>query len=228
VTARARLWLGLAWLATLTLVVPSPSSTAHAQLPAKLATRSVQVAWQAGAPAITYSAKDFADAAVLRKLQNGLPQTFVVKLFAFRDRGQEPIAASALSCRVIYDLWEGVYRIERQTDTSDRTLSAKSVDGVLQQCLQGQAQRFADTAAFTKQRGARVYFAFLIELNPLSKDTVQRIRRWLSRPGTNPLDGNAFFGSFVSIFVNRKLGAAEKSLAFRSDWYVVPDGSAPP
>ena len=62
----------------------------------------------------------------------------------------------------------------------------------------------------------------IVELNPMSQDTVQRIRRWLAQPNGNQLDGNAFFGSFVSIFVTRKMGNAEKTLTFRSELFSVP------
>jgi hypothetical protein len=71
-------------------------------------------------------------------------------------------------------------------------------------------------------RGSQIYFAVVTELNPLSPDAVQRIRRWLARPTGSELNGNAFFGSFVSIFVGRKLGEADKLLSFRSNAHLVP------
>jgi hypothetical protein len=189
----------------------------RADVPPRHVTASFQ-----GQPMITYSARDFADAAVQKKLQSGLPQTLVTRLYAYREKGKDPIAVSVLSCRIVYDLWEGVYRIARQTERVDKTLVAKSIEGVMQQCLDAKAFPLGDTKTFERDRGKRVYFAVLVELNPLSQDTVQRIRRWLARPGGSQLEGNAFFGSFVSIFVGRKLGAAEKSLSFRSELLPVP------
>jgi hypothetical protein len=56
----------------------------------------------------------------------------------------------------------------------------------------------------------------------MSRDAVQRIRRWLARPAGNELNGSAFFGTFVSIFVGRKLGAADKALTFRTVASKVP------
>ncbi len=209
------------WLA-LTALVSLLTGRASAQVASDVPTRAMQVSWAAGVPSLGFSAKDFADAKVQKKLQSGLPQTVVIRLYAYPDHGHEPLAVTALSCRVVYDLWEGVYRIERQTEQSDKTLSAKSLDGVVQQCLQGQDVRLGDAALFAKERGHAIYFAALLELNPLSQDTVQRIRRWLARPGGNQLEGNAFFGSFVSIFVTRNLGAAEKTLAFRTAPLPVP------
>jgi hypothetical protein len=89
-------------------------------------------------------------------------------------------------------------------------------------CLDVRALTLGAADAFDKYQGKNVYFAAIVELNPLSSDTVQRIRRWLSRSGTGQMRADAFFGSFVSIFVSRRMGSAEATLAFRSQPFVVP------
>jgi hypothetical protein len=195
--------------------------TVRGQAPAYVAVRQVAVAWH-GTPALTFSVRDFADAEVLKKLQSGLPQTLVTRAYAYGERDREPLALAALSCRVVYDLWDGTYRVERQTEKADRTVNVKGIENVLATCLDVSAMSLGDVAAFARQHGRSIYFAVAVELNPLSEDTIERIRRWLARPVGNELNGNAFFGSFVSIFVGRKLGSAEKSLSFRSELVVVP------
>jgi hypothetical protein len=75
---------------------------------------------------------------------------------------------------------------------------------------------------WSAQRGARVYFAVLVEFNPLSPDTVRRIRRWLADSGGGPVHNDAFFGSFVSLFVNRRIGSAERAISFQSQPVRVP------
>jgi hypothetical protein len=51
----------------------------------------------------------------------------------------------------------------------------------------------------------------------MSDLTVERIRRWIARSGeSGKLTGDGFFGSFVSIFVDRRMGSAERSLRFQS------------
>lgn len=193
----------------------------HALAFADVPARAVSATF-AAQPSLGYSARDFADGNVQKKLQSGLPQTITTRIYAYREKGKDPLAVAVLSCRVVYDLWEGVYRIARQTERTDKSLAAKSIEGVIQQCLEPKQLAFGDAQTFAKERGRRVYFAMLVELNPLSQDTVQRIRRWLARPGGSQLEGNAFFGSFVSIFVSRKLGSAEKALSFRSELLAVP------
>jgi hypothetical protein len=206
------------WLAAALLFSwAQPVRAQHANVPV----RPVDVAWQA-VPSLTFAMRDFVDAAVLKKLQSGLPQTLITRMYAYAEGAREPLVVSALSCRVVYDLWDGVYRIERQTESSDRTLSVKNVEGVAGQCLAVQGVPLGDAAVFSRLRGKYVYFGVVVELNPISQDTVQRIRRWLARPSGSELNGNAFFGSFVSIFVGRKLGSADKTLTFRSELFAVP------
>jgi hypothetical protein len=137
------------------------------------------------------------------------------------DQREQPISVSAMSCRIVYDLWEGGFRVERQTERDDRALAVRDIAGVLDACLDIHELGLGSGAVYNGHRGSRVYFAAIVELNPLSPDTVQRIRRWLSKGG-GPLAGDAFFGSFVSIFVSRQLGSAEQSLTFRSKTYEVP------
>lgn len=210
-------WAWLAVLGVLCAGVP----LAAAQPQAQVSVRPVSVNWQNG-PQVSFNVRDFVDAAVVKKLQSGLPQTLTVRTFAYAEADRAPLAIAALSCRVVYDLWEGVYRVERQTETSDRTVSAKSLDSVIAQCLMVQSAPIGDTAAWKRARGGDVYFAVIVELNPLSPDAVQRIRRWLARPAGSELSGNAFFGSFVSIFVGRKFDSADKTLSFRSESFSVP------
>jgi hypothetical protein len=173
-------------------------------------------------PSVSFSVRDLVDSEVVKKLQSGLPQTITTRIYTYSERSREPLTIAALSCRVVYDLWEGIYRIERQTESSDKTLTSRSLDGVVTQCLTFQSYPVGDAKLLERMRGSQVYFAVVSELNPLSPDAVQRIRRWLARPSGSELNGNAFFGSFVSIFVGRKLGEAEKILSFRSSPHAVP------
>jgi hypothetical protein len=185
-------------------------------------TRAMLVQWSGQRPALSFSADDFVTASVAEKLGSGLPQRIVTRVYAYPEGGEQPIAVSVLSCRVAYDLWEGVYRVEEQTAAADRSRTVPDLKGVVQTCLNVRVMALGDTAAFARHRGKRIYFGAIVELNPLSPDTVQRIRRWLSRSGGGQLRGDAFFGSFVSIFVSRRLSSAEHSLTFRSNTFTVP------
>jgi hypothetical protein len=211
-----RFWLRCVALAT---------AIAHASLALadpSIAVRPMAVSWLGHVPVLSFSGADFVDAGVREKLGSGLPQRIVTRVYAYAEHGgDEPITVAALSCRVVYDLWEGVYRVQTQSETSDRSFVAADLPAVASACVDVRKLALGDMDLFSRHRGKRIYFAALIELNPLSPDTVQRIRRWLSKSGGD-MRGDAFFGSFVSIFVSRRMGSAERSLAFRSEMFSVP------
>lgn len=184
--------------------------------------RPMLVQWAGQLPRLSFSADDFVTASVAEKLGSGLPQRIVTRVYAYPDGGQQPITVTVLSCRVVYDLWEGVYRVQEQTASADRSRTVPDLKGVVQTCLNVRVMALGDHTTFARHRGKRIYFGALVELNPLSPDTVQRIRRWLSKSGGGQLRGDAFFGSFVSIFVSRRMGSAEHTLAFRSNTFTVP------
>lgn len=204
-------------LAAVVLLSALLPATAAAQ---QVGTRQMGVSWSNRVPRVHFSAVDLADRAVRRKLESGLPQTLAMRVYAYGSQGQA-LGVTARSCRVTYDLWEEVYRIEVADAAGDRSDTVSDLDAVLERCLV--ADRVPVGRASDYAGVGRVYFAVLIELNPLSPDTVHRLRRWLARPaGGGRVGGEAFFGSFVSLFVNRRIGSAERTLRFRSQDVRVP------
>jgi hypothetical protein len=179
------------------------------------------VRWHDGVPSVSVSARDLVTRDVRHKLDSGLPQTIVVQIFAY-DADGVALAVAPRTCRVVYDLWEEVYRVQVQTVEADSASTTADVSEVLDLCLAIHGERIGTADDFRAARGQRVYFAALIELNPLSPDTVERIRRWLARPAGGRVESGAFFGSFVSLFVNRRIGDAERTVRFRSQTLRAP------
>ena len=183
--------------------------------------RPMVVRWSGHVPKVSFAASDFLTPAVVRKLESGLPQTLVTRVYAYPEHGTRPIGFTMRSCRVVFDLWGEQYRVQVQTAANERSFTSRDLDGAIRVCVGARDLSLGD--ALAAHRGARVYFAVLLELNPLSPATVQRMRRWLSRTGEQELGGgDAFFGSFVSIFVTRRMGSAERTLSFRTAIHVVP------
>jgi hypothetical protein len=210
----------LALGSTLVLVLlGGAASSVSAQIPE----RRVGVHFVEGAPRLDVSIADFAsDPETRRKLMSGLPQTLQLSAFAYVEGRDEPIAATARQCRVAYDLWEERFRVQVTTERTSRTVTVGSIDEVVSQCLVVERLAVGSASVWASARGRRVYFGVLVELNPLTADTVQRIRRWLARPQRGTVDSDSFFGSFVSLFVNPQIGAAERTLRFRSQSLEVP------
>ncbi len=176
---------------------------------------AVSVIFHAGPPDISFSAAGFADAAVRRSLSHGLMQTLVTRVLASGTDGR-PIAASVRSCHVVYDIWADRYSVDVRTETSDRSLTLPTIEAVVQTCLVADHVVVGDAAAWSGRHGQHVRFDVVVELNPVTPDMVERIRGWLARPEGGAARDEAFFGSFVSLFVTRQIGDAERSLAFGS------------
>lgn len=183
--------------------------------------RRYELKFKDGVAHLSVTASDLLDDQARKKLSSGLPQRLVVQHFVYARGRQEPIAVTGHSCRVVYDLWQTSYRLQRETvGEPEKAETLQSVDDVLSRCLVMREVPIGKRGTYP--RGMRFHFASLVELNPLSKYTLARIRRWLSRPGGgDSVDGNSFFGSFVSLFVNHRIGSAERSLKLRSQDFKV-------
>lgn len=169
---------------------------------------------------LTFDARGFAGPEVDAKLRSGLPQTLVVRALAFQSKGRKPLAMAAQSCRVVYDLWEGSYRVRLAKRGKRRDLVFQTPEQVLEVCLNLRALQLIAAQGVQPTPGRQLQCEVAIELNPMSEATVEQIRRWLSRSPSGELQGDAFFGTFVSVFVGRELGAAERFAAYRSQPWV--------
>lgn len=185
--------------------------------------RKVGLHWQAAVPRVTFHARDLMSPVVRNKLRSGLPQTLTMRLYIYPRRAQRPVAVYARSCRVTYDLWQEVYRLEIESVRGKQTLVLPRLNAVADRCLVARHVPIGAARQYQKLRGRELYLAALVELNPLSADMVLQMRAWLSRSRVGSgLDGQAFFGSFVSLFVNRHIDQAERTVRFRSQIFRVP------
>lgn len=209
---RALRWLGLCSLLWLAL----PQSPVSAQ---KGSARPMRASASSEGLRVSLSFTDMADKKLLAKLKSGLPQTITATVLVFAEGGKKPLTGAVRSCRVVYDLWEAKYRVHVQDNTRDSVQVDATVAQVVKRCF---ALKDYAIPGGAEVRGRTVYVAAVVEVNPMSRQTVKRIRRWLARPSGDSLAGDAFFGSFVSIFVGRDLGAAEKSQSFRSQSIRMP------
>jgi hypothetical protein len=171
---------------------------------------------------LTYSAADLMNQDALKKLDSGLPQRVVVQHFVYKSGRSEPIAAGGHGCKIVFDLWQALYRVEYERfGFAASALAFRTRGEVIERCLI--MRQFPMASAQDLERVKRIYVGSLIELNPLSTTTVARIRRWLSRPrGEYNVETKSFFGSFVSLFVNDRIGTAERVLRLRSQDVELP------
>jgi len=189
---------------------------------ARVPTRHMGIVLGKDGLSVSYSASDLINKTALEKLDSGLPQRIVAQHFVYESGRDVPLAAGGHSCKVVYDLWQAVYRVEyEQLGFAPSAHAYRTRAEVLDRCLVMHAFALATRDELVKKQ--RVYVGSLIELNPLSTSTVARIRRWLSRPrGEYNVETKSFFGSFVSLFVNDRIGTAERALRVRSQDVELP------
>ncbi|MFO0666339.1 MAG: hypothetical protein U0174_20455 [Polyangiaceae bacterium] len=218
--ARFLVFAGSILLALSLLGVPR---TAHAQetiAPQGLPARPAAFSWEKTLLRATFSYRDLVDKAAIDKLSSGLPTVLATRVYVFREGDKTPVALAVRSCRVVYDLWDEVYRIRVSTSGPDRDVASLNLEGVLRQCAEAKDFALAEKAVLPA--GATYFLGVIAEVNPIAPEMAEQMRRWVSRPAgaTGISPGDALFGSFVSLFV-QKLGSAERTLRFRSQAFTL-------
>ena len=166
--------------------------------------------------------RDAVDAVIEKKLLSGLPTVIAARAYLFAEGGSEPVSLSVKTCRVVYDLWDEVFRIELRQEGAARNTVAVNVEGVLRRCAQGQRLPLAAVAGLPA--GLRYFAGVLVEVNPVSKEMLERIRRWVTLPrGAGAVSvGDSLFGSFVGLFVTH-LPAADRTVRFRTQSFAASE-----
>lgn len=163
----------------------------------------------------SFSFRDAIDKPMADKLASGLPTVIAMRAYILREGESDPVALAVRTCRVVFDLWDEVYRLKISGPGGERDTAALNLEGVLRQCAEARDLPVADRSLLTA--GKPHFLGVIVEVNPVSPQMVEQMRRWVSRPagstGIGP--GDALFGSFVGLFV-RQLGAADRTLRFRT------------
>ena len=81
--------------------------------------------------------RDVVNAKVRQKLMSGLPTTIATRAYLFPDDSvRKPLALSAQTCRVVFDLWDEVFRIELIQGGKRKKTVAVNVEGVMRNCTE--------------------------------------------------------------------------------------------
>lgn len=196
------------------------AGVAHAQQqptsPERLPSRQANYAWDQALLRASFSYRDLVDSDLANKLSSGLPTTFAMRAFVFREGDSTAIALTVRSCRVVYDLWDEVYRIKIVEQGREPFETAVvNLEGVLRRCAEARDLLVARRDLL--RAGMPHFLAVIVDVNPISPEMLEQMRRWVSRPtgSTNIGPSDALFGSFVGLFV-RQIGNADKTLTFRT------------
>lgn len=209
-------------VAILTIWLASPAEafadTPLPDVPRRQATFSWDVAKTTLRVNVSY--RDIVDATVQKQLTSGLPTTIVMRGWVFRESGGEALALTAKTCRVLYDLWDEVFQLTISVPgKGDKPDVALNLEGVMRKCAEAQQLPLSAKEEYPKEP---LYFAAIVEVNPVSPEMMAQVKRWVSRPtGANPTSfGGTMFGSFVGLFVTR-IDSAQATLRFRTQGFTL-------
>lgn len=161
------------------------------------------------------------DVAAYEALHSGFASTVVIKIAIFPRDSRDPIALMLIQRQVLYNVWDEVYELKFDDPDGKKIFKEKRKAEALKKLTTLDDLPIARLAGIPRKD---VFVLVMdIELNPVSKETLAQVRRWLSQGTGGGLDrGGAFFGSFVSVFVNPKIAEADRVLRIRSQPFYRP------
>jgi len=157
--------------------------------------------------------RDVVDPQLQSKLSRGLPTTIVLTATLFREGSSEPVSTTAQTCRVTWHVWEEAYRVEITRPGSSQIRWTTTVEGVLRRCAEARRLLAGDRSQLAP--GTAIYATGKIQVNPISPEVLQKIKRWVMRPASTgtAAPGDALFSTFTGLFLQR-IGDAERELKF--------------
>ncbi len=222
-----RRWIALIGVA-LPLLVVFYARSAFAQEKKAPPKRAVRFEWNVSKTMlfVSVSFRDVVDAEIQKKLKRGLPTTIVLTGAIYKVGAKQPVSTTAQTCKITWAVWEEAYRIEITRPGTDRKEWTTTTEGVLRRCAEVRRLLAGDSQQVPF--GAAVYMQAKVQVDPVSKEMLQKIKRWVLRPsGTaTAAPGAALFSTFTGLFLQR-IGPAARELNFTTQT-VVPTVIKPP
>lgn len=156
---------------------------------------------------------DAIDRNIRGKLTRGLPTTIVVTGAIYLPGNPAAVSTTAQTCKVTWLVWDEVYQVEITRPDYTKIDSTLTVEGVLKRCAKADSLPVATSNQVSP--GTPVYMNAKVQVNPVSKEVVDKIKKWVSRPsGTGTAaPGDALFSTFTGLFLQR-IGDADSELKF--------------
>lgn len=161
------------------------------------------------------------DAGTYEKLDKGFVSTVVIRMWVYRAGSGEPVSFQLLQRRCVFDLWDEIYEVRLDGPGGRVTHKVKFRADALKLLTSLDEVPIARSADIPYED--HHVLAIEAELNPVSQQTLAEVRRWLTQGTGGGLDrGGSFFGSFVSVFVNPKVAAADRVIRIQSQPFFRP------
>lgn len=197
-----------------------PPAQQQPQNPGQLPQRRANYAWDKGLLRASFSYKDVLDAALVKKLQSGLSTTIAMRAYVYHAGSSTPVALAPRVCKVAFDLWDEVFRVHVSGPEGERD-QAMLIDTVGRVCFEPQDLAIVQHTLLSV--GDQYFLGVVVDVNPVSQDMIDQMRRWLTKPTGATAIGpsDALFGNFAQLFA-RQVPTSDKTLTFRTQDTTVP------
>jgi hypothetical protein len=154
------------------------------------------------------------------RLKSGFASSVLIRVELFREGGKQPIAQEARSTYIVYDIWDERFRVRPRDAGGAPEVEVSGLREAVERATV--LIRFRVTELDRLEVGAVYRLRFRADLNPLSQELMQDVRKWLVRPPGQGRSstGDSAFGSLVSFFVNPRIEESERQLSFVSQAFV--------
>ncbi len=152
-----------------------------------------------------------------QRMLSGFTTTVVMRIYLYEQGGGEPVAFAARTLKAVYDLWDERFLFQLQEPHRRRKARFREQHKVVDRLTS--LWRFPLVKLHKIKPGTQYFVAVVAEVNPMSEELLEEVRRWLRNPYSEhrqASSGSSLFGSFVSIFVNNKIRSAEKTYQLRT------------
>jgi hypothetical protein len=202
-------------LALILACLMSAASARAQDAPDDTVTREAHFDWDAdtGLLYLDLLFRDIVDGNLQSKLSRGLPTTIVLTAAVYRAGSATPLSTTAQTCKVTWHVWEEAYLVEVMRPGSTRQSWTTTAEGVIRRCTEVRHLLAGDATQIPQS--IPLVAAGKIQVNPVSAELLQKIKRWVMRPSATgtAAPGDALFSTFTGLFLQR-IGDAERQQKF--------------
>jgi hypothetical protein len=202
-----------AWLSLVLALFVARVAAAQAQPPP--VQREVDLSWDTDKSLLYLDIgfRDIIDDGIRNKLSRGLPTTIVLTATIQKAGSTEPLSTTTQTCRITWHVWEEAYYVEIVRPGSSQARWTTTLEGVFRRCAE--AHRLLAGDATQVSPSVPLYARGTIQINPVSPEVLQQLKRWVMRPSSTgtAAPGDALFSTFAGLFMQR-IGDAEREVHF--------------
>jgi len=154
-------------------------------------------------------------------LRSGIESTVVIRIQIVPQDSDTAVAEHLIKRSVVYRVWDEDYEMRLDEPGGRKKIIVKTPAEALTWLT---AIDDVPVAPLDVLPIEKVFvLKMVVELNPVSRETLAEVRRWLSQGNGGGIDrGGALFGSFVSVFYNPKIADADRVVRIRSQPFYRP------